>query len=147
MSSTAAAAEAVSKGDGTIGAVASSAAARVYQLQVLFPNIQDNQHNATNFVIIQGSGRDFLEQKPTRLIVRLDVKQGADALAQLLDDLKHLSFALTSVDRGPTGTLGSHRFALIFDAPHGVDLSQVQNVLRPIGALLIGAYRPLDITP
>jgi hypothetical protein len=44
MSSTAAAAEAVSKGDGTIAAIASSAAARVYDLQILFSNIQDNQH-------------------------------------------------------------------------------------------------------
>jgi prephenate dehydratase len=147
MSSTAAAAEAVSKGDGTIAAIASSAAARVYQLQVLFPNIQDNQHNATNFVVIQAAGRDFPEQNPTRLIVRLDVMKGADALTQLLEDLKHLSFTLTSADSGPTGTLDSHRFALIFDSPHGADLGQVQSVLRPVGALLIGAYRPLDITP
>jgi prephenate dehydratase len=36
MSSTAAAAEAVSKGDGTIAAIASPAAARVYGLQILF---------------------------------------------------------------------------------------------------------------
>src|SRR5437879_2380328 len=53
VSSTAAAAEAVSKSDGTIAAIASAAAARVYQLQVLFPNIQDDQHNATNFLVIQ----------------------------------------------------------------------------------------------
>ena len=58
-------------------------AARVYQLQVLFPNIQDDQHNATNFVVIQTAARDFPEQNPTRLIVLLDVKQGDDALAQL----------------------------------------------------------------
>ncbi|HTD17167.1 MAG TPA: prephenate dehydratase domain-containing protein [Chthoniobacterales bacterium] len=147
MSSTAAAAEAVNKGDGTIAAIASPAAARAYQLQVLFANIQDDQHNATNFVVIQPGARDFPEQNPTRLIVRLDVKQGADALAQLIDGLMHLSFGLTSADSGPTGTLGSHRFALIFDSPHGADLSQVQNVLRPTGALLIGAYRPSDITP
>ena len=147
MSSTAAAAEAVSKGDGTIAAIASSAAARVYGLQTLFPNIQDNQHNATNFVVIQAAGREFPEQNPTRLIVRLDLEKGAGTLAHLLEELKHLSFALTSADSGPTGTLGSHRFALIFDSPHGADLSQIQNVIRPIGALLIGAYRPVDITP
>lgn len=147
MSSTAAAAEAVSKGDGTIAAIASSAAAHVYELQILFPNIQDNQHNATNFVVVQAAGRDFPEQNPTRLIVRLDVKKGDDHFAQLLEELRHLSFALTSADSGPTGTLGSRRFALIFDSPHGANLSQIQNVLRPIGALLIGAYRPLDITP
>jgi prephenate dehydratase len=147
MSSTAAAAEAASKGDGSIAAIASPAAMGVYQLQVLFPNIQDDQHNSTNFVVIQAPGRTFPEQNPTRLIVRLDVKKGEDTLAQLLEELKHLSFALTSADSGPMGTLGSHRFALIFDSPHGADLSQVQNILRPIGALLIGAYRPSDITP
>ena len=147
MSSTAAAAEAVSQGDGTIAAIASSAAAGVYQLQVLFPNIQDDQHNATNFLVIQTAALDFPEQNPTRLIVRLDVKKGGDALAQLLQGLNHLSFALTSTDSGPAGTLGAHRFALIFDSPHGADLSQVQNVLRPMGALLIGAYCSSDITP
>jgi prephenate dehydratase len=147
MSSTAAAAEAVSQGDGTIAAIASSAAARAYQLQVLSPDIQDDQHNATNFVVIQAPGRDFPEQNATRLIVRLDVTKGGDALAQLLEDLKHLSFTLTSADSGPMGTLGSHRFALMFDSPHGADLSQVQKILRPIGALLIGAYCPSDITP
>jgi hypothetical protein len=78
---------------------------------------------------------------------RLDVEKGSGTLAPLLEELKHLSFTLTSADSGPTGTLGSHRFALVFDSPHGADLSQIQNVLRPIGALLIGAYRPVDITP
>jgi prephenate dehydratase len=147
MSSTAAAAEAVAQGDGSIAAIASSAAARAYQLQVLFPNIQDNKDNATNFVVIQASGRDLPEQNPTRLIVRLDEKKGGDAFAQLVEDLKHLSFALTSADSGPAGTLGSHRLVLIFDSSNGADLSQIQNALRPMGALLIGAYRPLDITP
>ena len=79
--------------------------------------------------------------------MRLDAKKGTGVLAQLLEDLNHLSFALTSADSGPAGRLDSHRFALIFDSPHSADLSQVQNVLRPIGALLIGAYRPLDTTP
>jgi prephenate dehydratase len=147
MSSTAAAAEAVAKGDGTIAAIASPAAAHAYQLQVLFSNIQDDQHNATNFVVIQAAAQDFPEQNPTRLIVRLDLKQGSDSLAQLVEHLKQLSFALTSADSGPTGTLGSHRFVLIFDSPNGADLSQAQNALRPIGALLIGAYRPSDTTP
>jgi prephenate dehydratase len=49
VSSTAAAAEQVAKGDGTLAAIGSPAAANVYQLQVLFPNIQDDQRNATTF--------------------------------------------------------------------------------------------------
>jgi prephenate dehydratase len=147
ISSTAAAAEAVSKSDGTIAAIASSAAARVYQLEVLFSNIEDDQHNATNFVVIQPAGREFLEQNPTRLIVRVDVSKGADTLARLLEALDHLSFTLTSADSAPTGTLGSHRFALILDSKSGADLGQIQNLVSPAGALLIGAYRPSSIAP
>jgi prephenate dehydratase len=64
MSSTAAAAEAVSKADGTIAAIASSAAARVYQLQVLFPNIQDEQHNVS-FLL-----RGFLHSSDRKKCVR-----------------------------------------------------------------------------
>jgi prephenate dehydratase len=47
VSSTAAAAEEVAKGDGTIAAIASTAAANVYQLKVLFSDIQDDPGNAT----------------------------------------------------------------------------------------------------
>ena len=147
ISSTAAAAEAVSQSDGTLAAIASSAAARVYQLQVLFANIQDDQHNATNFLVIQAAGRDFPEQNPTRLIVRLDVASGADTLTRLLDDLRHLSFNLTSVDSVPSGTLGSYRFALVLDSTHGADLNQIQTTLRPTGAALIGAYRRSSVPP
>ena len=145
VSSTAAAAEAVSKSDGTIAAIASHAAARIYQLQVLFPNIQDDQHNATNFLVIQAAGREFLEQNPSRLIVRLDVAQAGDTLTRLLAALHHLSFALTSVDTAPSGTLGSYHFALILDSACGANLRQIQTTLHPTGASLIGAYRPSSI--
>jgi prephenate dehydratase len=147
VSSTAAAAEAVSKSDGTIAAIASSAAARVYQLQVLFPNIQDDQHNATNFLVIQAARGDFREQNPTRLIVRLDVAQRADTLTRLLEALHRLSFTLTSVNSTPGGRLGSYRFALILDSACGANLMPIKSTLRPAGASLIGAYRPQPIAP
>jgi prephenate dehydratase len=120
VSSTAAAAEEVAKGDGTIAAIGSSAAANVYHLQVLFPNIEDDHRDATTFLVVQAAGRDFLEQDPTRLIVRLDVSHGSDALTRLLEDLHHSSFTLTNVDSVPTGELGMYRFALILvrTGPH-----------------------------
>jgi prephenate dehydratase len=142
ISSTAAAAESVAKGDGTSAAIASAAAAKVYQLEVLFPNIQDDQRNATTFLLAQAGGRDFLEQYPTRLIVRLDVSQDGDALTRLIAALQRLSFSLTNVDSASTGKLGSYRFALIFDSKSGADLEPIQSTLRPTGASLIGASRP-----
>jgi prephenate dehydratase len=142
VSSTAAAAEAVSKGDGTIAAIASPAAASVYQLQILFSNIEDDRSNATNFVVIEGAGRNFSERKPTRLVVRIEAASGTDIFVRLLDALNRLSFNLTSAASVATGSLGSHRFALILDSKKGTDLGQIQDLLRPTGAVLIGAYRP-----
>jgi prephenate dehydratase len=142
VSSTAAAAEAVSKGDGTIAAIASPAAASVYQLQILFSNIEDNRSNATNFVVIEGARRDFSERNPTRLVVRIEAASGTDIFARLLDALNRLSFNLTSADSVATGTPGSHRFALILDSKKGTDLDQIQDLLRPTGAVLVRAYRP-----
>jgi prephenate dehydratase len=147
VSSTAAAAEAVSKGDGTLAAIASPAAASLYQLQTLYPNIQDTRSNATNFAVIQSAGRNFPEQNPTRLVIQIEVASGADTLARLLDALHSFSFNLTSADSVATGTLDSHRFALVLDSKKGADLAQIQDLLRPAGALLVGAYHPSDLTP
>jgi prephenate dehydratase len=142
VSSTAAAAEEVAKGDGTIAAIASTAAANVYQLKVLFSDIQDDQGNATTFLIAQAAGRDFLERHPTRLIVRLDSSQDDDALTQLVEALHRLSFRLINVDNESTGKLGSYRFALVFDSKRGADLEEIQSTLRPTSASLVGAYCP-----
>src|SRR5260370_9637395 len=141
-SSPAAAAEAVAKGDGTIAAIASAAAANVYHLNVLFPDIQDDQRNATTFIVAQTAGRDFLEQHATRLIVRLDSSREDDALTRLVEALYRLSFTLTNIDSGSTGKLGSYRFALVFDSKSGADLEQIQSTLRPTGPSVIGAYHP-----
>ncbi len=130
------------EGVSSTAAIASAAASNVYQLKVLFPDIQDDQRNATTFLIVQAAGRDFLEQHPTRLIVRLDSSQDDDALTRLVEALHRLSFTLTNVDSGPTGKLGSYRFALVFDSKSDADLEQIQSTLRPISASLIGAYRP-----
>jgi len=130
------------EGVSSTAAIASAAASNVYQLKVLFQDIQDDQRNATTFLIVQAAGRDFLEQHPTRLIVRLDSSQDDDALTRLVEALHRLSFTLTNVDSGPTGKLGSYRFALVFDSKSDADLEQIQSTLRPISASLIGAYRP-----
>jgi prephenate dehydratase len=142
VSSTAAAAEAVSKGDGTIGAIASPKAADVYHLQVLSANIQDDQRNATTFLVTQAASRDFLEHNPTRLIVRFDTSQGGNTLTDLVEALHRLSFTLTEVDSASVGKIGSYRFALILDSKSGANLEKIYSVLRPAGASLIGAYRP-----
>ncbi len=141
VDSTAAAAEAVLKSDGTVAAIASPAAAKVYQLQILFPDIQDDKRNATTFLIAQSTGRDFAEHFPTRLIVKLNVPRGDDILTKLVEDLHHLSFTLTGVDNSSTGELGVDRLSLIFDSKEGAKLEEIQSILGSSGALLIGAYR------
>ena len=145
VDSTAAAAETVLKSDGAVGAIASPAAAKVYQLQILFPDIQDDKRNATNFLIVQAAGRDIREHFPNRLIVKIDAARGDGALTKLVEDLHHWSFTLTAVDSSPTGELGMDRLSLIFDAKDGGPLEQIQTTVGSSGALLIGAYRPAPV--
>jgi prephenate dehydratase len=83
---------------------------------VLTFEIQDDKRNATTFLIAQAAGRDFLEQDPTGLSVRLDSSRDDDALTRLVEALRRLSFTLTNVDSGSTGKLDSYRFALVFDS-------------------------------
>jgi prephenate dehydratase len=142
VSSTAAAAEAVAKSDGTIAAIASTDSADVYQLTVLFPDIEDDRRNATTFLVAQAADRDFSEQHPSRLIVRLDSSQDEEALTRLVETLHRVSFTLTNIDGASTGKLGAYRFALVFDSKCGADLEQIQARLRSTSASLIGAYRP-----
>src|SRR5260221_3122674 len=119
----------------------STAASYVYQLNVLCLDIHDDQGHATTFLVAQAAGRDFLEQHPTRLIVRLDSSQDDDALTRLVEALHRLSFTLTNVDSGSTGKLRSYRFAIVFDTKSDADLEQIQSTLRSTSASSIRPYR------
>lgn len=144
VSSTAAAAEAVSKGDGTSAAISAPAAASVYGLSVLAGNIQDDKNNATSFWNVQKAGKAFPERYPNRLLVMLDTEPGDARLGTLMSALRALSFQPRNVQSWPLGgKLGGYRFVVGFESPYGHDVTRIQNTVQTVSGtgILLGAYR------
>ncbi|MBZ9715811.1 prephenate dehydratase domain-containing protein [Deinococcus multiflagellatus] len=143
VSSTAAAAEAVSKGDGTSAAISAPAAAGVYGLSVLAADIQDDKNNATSFWVVQRAGQPWTVTVPNHVLVMLDAPAGSPALGDLLSRLRSASFRPRNVQSWPLGgVLGGYRFVVALDSDTGIRLTHVQQQVAAVkGALLLGAYR------
>ena len=118
--STAAAAARVEAGDGTLAAVASVAAARLYGLEILEHAIQDNPDNATSFWAIARSGRVPEPDRARRLIVLLEGPAGSTVLSTAISNLEDLGFAVVFVNSRPLpGALYGFRYivSLAADVP------------------------------
>ena len=99
VSSTSCGAERASKEPGT-AAIASDLASRMYEIPVLFSNIEDRSHNTTRFVVIgydseQPTGRD-----KTSMIIH--VKNQPGALFDSLEPFRKGGINLTHIDSRPT---------------------------------------------
>ena len=140
---TAAAAEAVSKGDGTTAAISAPAAAGVYGLSVLAADIQDDKTNATSFWAVQRAGQAFPVKTPNRLVVMLDAPAGSPAFGEVVSGLRALSFVPRNVQSWPLGGgLGGYRFVIGFDSPTGNALERVERTVSTTQkAVLLGAWR------
>ncbi|MCA9438757.1 MAG: prephenate dehydratase, partial [Candidatus Omnitrophica bacterium] len=99
VSSTSHGAERAAKEEGT-AAIASDLAAQMYDLPILFSNIEDRSHNTTRFVIIgydseQPTGRD-----KTSMIIHVRNQPGA--LFDSLEPFRVSGINLTHIDSRPT---------------------------------------------
>jgi prephenate dehydratase len=129
--STAAAAEAISRGEFD-AAIASSAAAEHFGLEVVADNIGDNNGAVTRFVLVQKPGTST---KPsgddrTSLAVFIDIDH-AGALLEILSVFAKYQVNLTFIQSRPTGReLGHYHF--IIDVEGHVDDSGVGQSIRDL---------------
>ncbi|MGH7278577.1 MAG: prephenate dehydratase [Candidatus Rokuibacteriota bacterium] len=98
VSSTAAAAE-MAAGDGTVAAIASGLAGRLYAVPVLRPRIEDNPHNSTRFLVIglrpaQPSGRD-------KTSILFAMKNEPGTLHKILEPCARLGVNLAKIESRP----------------------------------------------
>lgn len=148
VSSTAAAASYVSEGDGTTAAVASQDAAKIYGLQTLATNIQDND-NKTNFWVIVPSNLANEDLDSNHLIIALEAPFGSQIFSSTIAKLSYAGFNVVNVHSTPLGKgIYSYRYLIRFKSN-----SKVPNVLKRVSilleavqqsggrALLVGAYR------
>ena len=86
--STAAAAKLVSEGDGTTAAVAGPAAGKLFGLDVLADNIQNDKNNSTNFWILQSAVSWKVPETATTLVMTMDTKPVSSTFSDLVSKLK-----------------------------------------------------------
>ena len=102
MSSNAAGARRARDEDGT-AAIGPEVAANVYELKVLFNNIEDRPDNATRFLVI---GRELLassgDDKTTLLVSTSDTAGGAGILHNLLQPLATHGVSMTRIESRPS---------------------------------------------
>ena len=111
--STAAAADLVARGE-LDGAIASSAAAENFGLEVIAANIGDNQVAVTRFIAAQKPGRisSSTGHDRTSLVVYIDIDH-AGALLEILSVFAKYEVNLTFIQSRPTGReLGHYHFII-----------------------------------
>ncbi|MDP4179518.1 MAG: prephenate dehydratase [Bacillota bacterium] len=107
--STAGAAEEVAKGDGSLAAIGSSIAAKVYGLDILNESIQDNDNNHTRFAVISQSDSERTGDDKTSIAFSSEDKPGS--LYRILDIFNLWDINMTRIESRPAkNKLGRYIF-------------------------------------
>ncbi|AFY57006.1 prephenate dehydratase [Rivularia sp. PCC 7116] len=148
VNSTAAAAKLVSNGDGTTAAVASPNAAKVYGLQTIATNIQDNNYE-TNFWIIARSNLASFDPNSNHLIISIKAPSGSRIFSETIAKLQKAGFYVVNVNSIPLGeSIHSYRYLIRFESKsqNFNNLKQVKTLLKAMQnsdgeVILLGAYQ------
>lgn len=140
---TAASAKYVSEaGDRTKAAVCSARAAKLYGLQVLAPNIQNNQKNTTRFIIV---ARKMQTQEADKVSLMFTLENESGTLYQTLRYFAERKINLVKIESRPIpDALWNYRFYLDFEG--NIDSEQVKAALGAMAQnardfRILGAYQ------
>ncbi len=131
--STAAAAERVKRGDGTLAAVASLAAARLYGLETLDNAVQEDPHNATSFWAIARPEDAAVPETVRRFVVLLDAPAGSRVFSDTVSTLGDIGLAVVFTHSRPLpGELYGFRYLLAFAAPRPVATGRITAAITSV---------------
>jgi prephenate dehydratase len=141
--STAAAAERVAKGDGSLAAVASPAAARLYGLEILERAIQENPQNATSFWAITRAPDAPAPSSADRLVIRIEAQTGSSELSETIARLHEAGFAVVFINSTPLpGKLYGFRYLISLAAARPVAAPRIASALDR-GVLRLGWFQTM----
>lgn len=112
---TAAAAKLTSDSDGSVACIASAAAAKIYNLDILIPDCNDEKNNSTRFIIIEkNKSRTVTEHDKTSFAFTLKNEPGS--LYEALKLLADSKINMTKIESRPIKTqLGTYVFFIDID--------------------------------
>lgn len=114
VNSTSVAAETVKDSDGTVASIGSAAAAKLYDLEILQPDIQDEYGNETRFIVV-GSG-DVENRGRCKTSIIFSVGHTPGSLYKVLGILDLWEINMTRIESRPAkGRLGEYVFYVDID--------------------------------
>lgn len=134
--------EVMEKGDPTRGAIASSAAAELYGLEILAPGIETNKLNHTRFLVLE-RGRDHVADEGNKVSLSFSTSHESGSLHKVLNVLAAYEINLTKIQSKPImGKPWEYRFHVDFLLEGHVSLAQALDAIRPICSELrvLGVY-------
>ena len=129
--------------DPTRGAIASAAAAHLYDLEVLAPGIETNKLNHTRFLILE-RGRDTGADRGDKVSLSFATSHESGSLYKVLMVLAAYQVNLTKIQSAPiVGRPFQYRFHVDFLLEGHVSLEQALDAIRPICQELrvLGVYQ------
>lgn len=142
VGSNAEAAKIVSESDGIGAAIASEAAAELYNLRLTVPNIEDEPDNTTRFLII--GTQDVSASGQDKTTVMLSVKNQPGALFKLLTPISEKGISLTRIESRPSRR-GNWEYVFFLDLEGHMDDDNVKEALTKVESQsslfkVLGAY-------
>jgi prephenate dehydratase len=84
-----------------VAAIASTLAAKLFQLSILAPSIQTIKHNETRFVIVKRENHEIPESEINKASIKFDVDHKRGSLAALLNVMSDCKLNLTKIQSLP----------------------------------------------
>jgi len=124
--------EVMEKGDPTRGAIASSAAAELYGLDILAPGIETNKLNHTRFLVLR-RGRDHADDTGNKVSLSFSTQHESGSLHKVLNVLAAYEINLTKIQSKPImGRPWEYRFHVDFLLEGRITLEQAISAIRPL---------------
>lgn len=132
------------KGLKTVGAIASTLAADLYEMEILAESIETNKKNYTRFLVLQRADQAITDPDADKVSISFAVSHTVGSLHKVLAILAAYNFNMSKIQSAPIiGHPWEYRLFIDYVAEGHVSVDQAYEALRPVthNLKLLGAYK------
>lgn len=132
------------KGLKTVGAIASTLAADLYEMEILAESIETNKKNYTRFLVLQRADQAITDPDADKISISFAVSHTVGSLHKVLAILAAYNFNMSKIQSAPIiGHPWEYRLFIDYVAEGHVSVDQAYEALRPVthNLKLLGAYK------